>query len=62
MKMNCRHFRIMKGKTNFSVAQRARSVSIRGGCYHLSTVSVNSEKNHKDNEINEIDEIKEASL
>lgn len=44
MKMNCRHFRIPEEKTNSPMAQHPRLVCIRGECYHLRILSINSEK------------------
>lgn len=45
MKMNCRHFRKLKGRTNISMVSYARSVSIRGLYYHLSILrNVSSKK------------------
>lgn len=45
MKMSCRHFRHLKGRTNISMVSYARSVSIRGLYYHLSMLrNVSSKK------------------
>lgn len=44
MNMNCRRFRELERRVNFSMAQHARLESIRGQSYHFSILgSVNAE-------------------